>query len=134
MQCRSSAHRPFHLEFAETVQLDGVLERALLGDGLDEATHDHRHGFVFGNSTAREVEELLFADLRDRGLMTDVGIVLFDLDVGVRVGSGRVVDEQRVALDVRPRVVRPLVDLESPRYVERPCPFEIDFDTIEEVV
>ena len=37
--------------------------------------------------------------------MTYVRIVLFDLDVRVGIGSGSLINEQRVALDIRPRMV-----------------------------
>src|SRR5699024_2265672 len=35
--------RTFHLQFNEAVELEGVLHRELLGDGLDEAADDHGH-------------------------------------------------------------------------------------------
>src|SRR2546430_8006536 len=40
----------------------------------------------------RSVEELLLADLRDGRLVADVDLVLVDLDVGVRVGAGLLVE------------------------------------------
>src|ERR671911_3037831 len=57
------ADRAFHLQLDQAVQLDGVLQRKLLRDGLDKAVDDHRYGFLFGESAAHEVEELVFTDL-----------------------------------------------------------------------
>ncbi len=41
-----STDSPFHLEFDQAVELEGVLHRQLARDGLDEAADDHRHGLV----------------------------------------------------------------------------------------
>src|SRR3712207_3415859 len=64
---RCLTDRSFHLELDQAVELDRVLERELLGDRLDKAVDDHRHCFLFRQAAAHEVEELVFADLRDRG-------------------------------------------------------------------
>src|SRR5215210_2087704 len=81
------ANRPFHLQLDQPVHLDGVLERELLGDGLDEPGDDHRRGLRLGEPARHQVEELLLADLRDGRLVPDVDVVLVDLDVRVRVGA-----------------------------------------------
>jgi hypothetical protein len=44
-----------------------------------------------------QVEELLLADLRHRGLMADLGVVLLDLHVGVGVGPAVLVEDEGVA-------------------------------------
>src|SRR6266536_2069520 len=64
----------FHLQLDEAVHLDRVLERQLLRDRLDEAGHHHRGGLRLGEPARHQVEELLFADLRDSGLMADVDL------------------------------------------------------------
>src|SRR5690606_12212403 len=110
----ASANAPLHLQLDESVQLDGVLQRQLLRDRLDEAAHDHRRRLVLAETATHEVEELLLADLRDRRLVPDVRRVLLDLDVRERVRARRVVDQKRVALDVRLRARRTLVDLDQP--------------------
>src|SRR5581483_226078 len=52
------ANRAFHLELDQAVHLDGVLERELLRDRLDEARHDHRRGLRLGEAARHQVEEL----------------------------------------------------------------------------
>src|SRR5690606_31960080 len=47
----------------------------------------------------------------DRGLVTDARALFLDLDVRERVRTRRIVQQQRVALDVRLRVVGTVVDL-----------------------
>src|SRR5438552_11827073 len=59
------ADRAFHLELDETVELDGVLHRKLLGDRLDEPANDHRRRLGLRNAAALQIEELLVADARD---------------------------------------------------------------------
>ena len=106
---------PFHLQLDEPVELQGVLHRELLGDRLDEAAHDHRHRLVLGQPAAHQVEELVVADLGDRGLVTHGHVVLADVDVRVGVAAADRVDEQRVALHRRARAVCSLEHLhESP--------------------
>src|SRR5262245_64734486 len=108
------AYGPFHLQLNEAVHLDRVLERELLRDRLDEARHDHRARLRLGEPARHEVEELLLADLRHGRLVPDVDLVLLDLDVRVRVGARRLVEDERVADDLRLRALRPLRHLEEP--------------------
>ena len=61
-----------------------------------------------GEPARHQVEELLLADLRDRRLVADVDVVLVDLDVRVGVGARLLVEDQRVADDLRLRAVRAL--------------------------
>src|SRR4051795_2285643 len=99
--CIELADRAFHLELDQPVHLDGVLERELLRDRLDEARHDHRRGLGLGEPARHEVEELLLADLRDGRLVADVDVALVDLDVRVGVRARLLVEDQRVAHDLR---------------------------------
>src|SRR5690242_21574603 len=78
---RRSTDGAFHLELDQPVHLDGVLERELLGDRLDEARDDHRGGLLLGEPAAHQVEELLVADLGDGRLVADVDRILLDVDV-----------------------------------------------------
>src|SRR5690606_7295226 len=110
--CPHSADAPFHLELDEPVELDRVLERELLRDRVEEAADDERHRLVLLQAARLQVEDLLLVELRDRRLVADVGGLLVDLDVGVGVGPGLLVQQQRVALDVRPGVSGALVDLD----------------------
>src|SRR5437899_3312648 len=75
-----SADRALHLEFYEAVHLDRVLHRQLLDDRLDEAVDDELAGLLLVDPVGLEVEELLLADLGDRGLVADVDLVLADAD------------------------------------------------------
>src|ERR1700716_1429566 len=79
-----------HLEMNQSIQLDGVLERQLLGHRLDEAVDDHRRGLVLAEAARLHVEELLVGDLADPGLGGHGHVGVLDLDVrpGVRAGDG----------------------------------------------
>src|ERR671920_330511 len=110
----SLADRAFHLQLDQAVQLDGVLQRKLLGYRLDKAVNDHRYGLFLGEPAAHEVEELVFADLRDGGLVLGVDLLLLYLDVGIRVRPRVLVQQERVALDPALGVVAALVHLQEP--------------------
>src|SRR5690606_33381795 len=105
------ANAALHLQLDQSVQLDVVLQRQQLSDRLNEATHDHRARLLFRQASAHQIEQLLRTDLRDRRLVTDARTLLLDLDVRERVRARRLVQQQRVALDVRLRVLRTIVDL-----------------------
>src|SRR5215210_3087270 len=106
--------RALHLQLDQSVQLDRVLERQFLGDGLDEAVDDHGHGLLFGEPATHEVEELVLADLRDGCLVLRVDLLLLDLDVRISVRPRVLVEKQRVALDPALGVDSALVYLEEP--------------------
>src|SRR5215203_1945025 len=106
--------RAFHLKLDQAVQFDGVLQRKLLRNGLDEAVHDHRYGLLLGEPAAREVEELVFPDLGDGCLVLGVDLLLLDLDVRIRVRPRVLVQQERVALDSALGVVAALVNLQKP--------------------
>src|SRR5919112_6857154 len=95
----SLADRAFHLQLDQAVQLDGVLQRELLGYRLDKAVDDHRDGLLLGEPAAHKVEELVLADLGDGCLVLGVDLFLLDLDVRIGVCPRVLVEEQRVALD-----------------------------------
>src|SRR5919202_3257833 len=103
----------FHLELDQAVHLDRVLQWKLLRDRLDEAGHDHRRRLRLGEAARHQVEELLLADLRDRRLVPDIDVVLVDADVRVGVGARLLVEDQRVAHDLRLRAVGALRHLEE---------------------
>src|ERR687888_1085972 len=104
----ASANRALHLQLDQPVHLHGVLHRQLLDDRLDESVDDELAGLVLGDAVGHEVEELLLADLRDRRLVTDVDVVLADADGRVGVRARVLVQQQRVAHDLRARAVRAL--------------------------
>src|SRR5215203_5073463 len=103
--------RSFHFELDQPVQLDRVLERKLFGDRLDEPVDDHAHRLVLAEAAAHQVEDLLFRNLGDSGLMTDRGSLFLDFDVGIGVGLAGLVQEQRVTDNVAADLLGPLVDL-----------------------
>ena len=72
----------------------------LLGNRLNEATHDRRHGLVLVEASAHEVEELVGAHLGDGGFVPHLNVIGAHVDVGVCVGTRNLVDEQGVAQDV----------------------------------
>src|SRR3954447_21730112 len=98
-----SANRALHLELDQPVELDRVLHRQLFGDRLDEAVDDHLRSLLLVEAAALQVEELLVADLPGGRLLADVGVVLVDADRRVGVRARVLVEEQRVADDLRAR-------------------------------
>ena len=54
---------------------------------------------VLGQAAAHQVEDLVRADLPDRGLVGHRRVVFLDVDVRVRVAAALVVEHQRVAAD-----------------------------------
>src|SRR5208337_3629333 len=76
----SSAHRSLHLKLDQLVHLDGVFHGKFLDQGLDEAADDQGRCLGLGESAAPQVEELLLADFRDAGFVSDLDVILVDLD------------------------------------------------------
>src|SRR3954465_10396150 len=108
----SSANGALHLELDEAVHLHRVLHRELLDDRLDEAVDDQLAGLGLRDAARHQVEELLLADLRDGRLVANVHVVLADADRRVGVRARLLVEQQRVADDLRARAVGALGDLQ----------------------
>ena len=89
--------------------------------GSTKPDDDHRARLRLGEAAAHEVEELLLADLRDRRLVAEVDVVLLHVDVRVRVGARVLVEDQRVADDLRLRAGRALRDLEQAAVAAAPA-------------
>src|SRR3954447_9892531 len=106
----TAANGALHLELDEAVHLDRVLHRKLLRDRLDEAVDDQLRRLLLGDAVGLEVEDLLLADLRDGRLVADVDVVLADADRRVRVRARGLVEQQRVADDLRLGAVGALGD------------------------
>src|SRR5208283_590557 len=119
-----SSHGPFHLELDQPVELDRVLHRELLHEGIEEARHDHEGGLRLAHATRHEVEELVLADPADSRLVLDGDMVGLDLHDGVGVRARALVKEEGVADDARPDVAETWVHLDEAsvtRYAARPA-------------
>src|SRR5215207_795651 len=110
---RTLPDRALHLELDQAVQLDGVLQGKLLGYRLDEAVDHHRHRLLLGEPAAREIEELVLADLRDACLVLGRDLLLLDLDVRVSIRPRLLVEQKRVALDPALGALGSLVHLQK---------------------
>src|SRR4051812_29744862 len=106
-------NRALHLQLDQPVHLDRVLHRELLDDRLDEAVDDELACLLLADAVRHQVEELLVADLGNGGLVADVHVVLADADRRVRVRARLLVEQQRVAHDLRLRSVGSLRHLEQ---------------------
>src|SRR5215213_1624922 len=84
----SSADAVLQLHPEQALRLDGELHRELAEDVLAEAVDDERDGVLLRDAALLEVEELLLADARGRGLVLDARRVVHHLDVGERVRAG----------------------------------------------
>src|SRR5664280_719780 len=94
------AYRTFHLKLDQMVHLDRVLHRQFLYQWLDKAGDHHGGGLLLGETAAHQVEQLLLAHFRDRGLMSDGNIALVNFDGGIRIRTGLRVKQQRIADNV----------------------------------
>src|SRR6266545_2147321 len=90
------------------------LHRELLENLLAEAVHDHRDRVLGVETALHTVEDLVFTNLRSRGLVLHgCGRVLY-IDVRERVRPATGPDEHRVALGVVARPLRPGKNLDQP--------------------
>src|SRR3954466_10457086 len=92
------AYRPFQCYSKQLLRLERELHRQLLEHFLAEAAHDHAHRLLGAEPALLEVEDLILANLRRRGLVLHHRGVVLNLDVRERVRAARVADEHRVAL------------------------------------
>src|SRR5665213_1039587 len=107
------ADRTFHLHLDQAIQFDGVLHRELLDEEVEEAVDDHGGGIGLGETAAHRVEQLLFADPADAGLVLDGRLLLVDLHGRFGIARGMVVHDQGVALDARLGADRAREDLDQ---------------------
>src|SRR5215472_15061072 len=99
-----SADTAFQADADQLLRLDRELHRQLLQDLLAEAVDDQRYS-IFGRQAAlAAVEELVVADLRRRRLVLHAGRAVAALDIGRRVRTALVADEQGIALRVIPGI------------------------------
>ena len=99
---RSLPHRSFHLQFDESVHLNGVFHGEFFHEWLDESADDHRAGFGLRETTALQIEQLLLAYLGHARLVANRDILLLNFNVRIRVTATFVVQNQGVADDAGP--------------------------------
>src|SRR5712691_6439470 len=95
-----------HLQLDQAVQFNRVLHWQFFRNWLDETIHDQRVGLGLVKTAAHQVEELVFADLRDGCLVADFRLVLLHADGRIGIGAGVLVQQQRVTAHAGLGVVR----------------------------
>src|SRR5215475_6527946 len=91
---------PLKTDAEQFLRFHGELHGQLLEDRLAEAVDDHGNSFLFGYAALLQIENLIFADLRSRGLVLHARARVPDLDVREGVSAALVADQQRIALGV----------------------------------
>ena len=77
----------FERDGEQFLGLDGKLHGEFLEHLLGIAVDDKANGLLCGDTTLVAVEELIFGNLRGRGLMLEDGGVVVDIHVGEGVGT-----------------------------------------------
>ena len=108
------SHRSLKLERQQFVGLSGELHRQLVEDIAAKTTHHHRNGFLKTNAATLKIKELIFRNAAGAGFVLDRGLGLLRTDIGIRIGSGLVANQHRIALAVVPCTFGPGADLHEP--------------------
>src|SRR5690606_27407383 len=108
-----SADRAVQAHFQQGLGLDGELHRQFAGDLLAEAVDDHRHRVLLADHARAAVEQRVVADLAGAGLVLDGAGGIGHFDVGHRVRTALLADQQRVALGVVAGAVGPAEHLDQ---------------------
>jgi len=103
----------FHFQFDQAIEFHRVFHGQFLDEGFDEPVDDHHAGLVLVQTPALQVEQLLFGDLGDAGLVLDPHVVLGHIHGGIGVAAGLMSDEQGVALHVGLAAVGPADNLDQ---------------------
>src|SRR4051812_23016564 len=82
---RTLANRILQLEREQLLRLGGELQRQHLEHVLAEARDDRADRVLLADAARAQVEQLVLADLRGRGLVLDLRAGVVDVDVGVGV-------------------------------------------------
>src|SRR5882724_4127112 len=91
----------------QLLRLDREFHRQLLEHFLAKPVDDQRDRILGAQPALAAVEQLILADLRSRRLVLDPGRGIAYLDVGHGVRATALADQQRIALRVVARVLRP---------------------------
>ncbi len=92
----------FEADTQKFLRFHGKLHGELAEDLLAETADDHRNGIFGRDSALPAVEQLIFTDLRCRGLMFHPGGAVHHLEVRERMSAALIAQKQRVALGVIP--------------------------------
>src|SRR5688572_9054239 len=107
---RRSANAALQAHAQQLLGLHRELHGQLLEDLLAEPVDDHVDGVLRAEPALLEVEDLVLADLRGRGLVLHLRGRVEHLDIGEGVGPALVAQQERVALRVVARVLGSLAD------------------------
>ena len=89
----------FHLQLDQAIHFDRVLHWKLFHQRLDEAVNDHRAGLGLGKPATHQVEQLLFTDAANTGLVAHRNILFADFDVRIRIATTFRVQNQSITND-----------------------------------
>src|SRR6266498_3997472 len=78
----------FQLQSQKSLRLDRKLHRQMQENVFAKTVDDQRHRVFLRNTTLLQIEQLLLANLRSRGLMFYTRTIVHHLYVGERVCAG----------------------------------------------
>src|SRR5262245_15555116 len=116
------ANAPLQADAEQLLGLDRELHRQLAEDLLAEAVDDQVDGVLRREAALLQIEDLVLADLRRRGLVLEAGGAVLHLALREGVRPALVAHQERVALRVVAGVRRPLQDLHQPAIGVLPVP------------
>src|ERR1700732_4084919 len=102
-----SSDAAFEAHRQQLLRFDREFHRQLFQHFLAEAVDDQRHRVLGAEPALPAIEQLVLADLRGRRLVLDPGRGIAHLDIGHSVRAAPVTNQQRVALRVVARALRP---------------------------
>src|SRR6185503_15199016 len=105
-----SADAALEADAEQLLRLHGELHRQLAEDLLAEAVDDHRDRVLRLQAALPAVEQLVLSDLGRRGLVLEPRRAVLHLDVRKGVRAAVAPHQERVALRVVARALRPLHD------------------------
>src|SRR5690606_10258479 len=104
------ANRAFKRNADELLRLHGEFHRQFLDDILHEAIHDQRNRFLFRDAALPDIALLVVGDLRGARLVLVRRRRVLGFDIGNRVRTALVADQERVTVGEVARVLRLAMD------------------------